>query len=179
MAGRSCPTLTTDRLILRETRLEDFEPSVVLWSDEAVVRHISGVPSSRSDSWGRLIRFPGLWALLGYGYWTVQERDTGRFVGQAGLADFKRDMSPSIEGVPEAGYVFSPACHGKGYATEAMSAVMKWADETLSAAQTCAIINPDNHASIRVAQKLGFDRSEEADFSGKPVTLFWRDRRTG
>ena len=176
MTGRPCPTLATDRLILRETRLEDFEPSVALWSDEAVVRHISGVPSSRSESWGRLIRFPGLWALLGYGYWSVIERETGRFVGQAGLADFKREMTPSIEGVPEAGYVFSPACHGKGYATEAMLAVMAWADETLEAAQTCAIINPDNHASIRVARKLGFERSEPADFAGKPVTLFWRER---
>lgn len=179
MSARTCPVLTTDRLILRETRLEDFEPSVTLWSDETVVRHISGVPSSRSDSWGRLIRLPGLWALLGYGYWSVIERESGRFVGQAGLADFKREMTPSIEGVPEAGYVFSPDCHGKGYATEAMTAILGWADEVLQAEQTCAIINPDNHASIRVAQKLGFDRSEAADFSGKPVTLFWRERRTG
>lgn len=176
MTGRPCPTLTTERLVLRETRIEDFEPSVALWSDEAVVRHISGVPSSRSDSWGRLIRFPGLWALLGYGYWSITERATGRFVGQAGLADFKREMTPSIEGVPEAGYVFSPDCHGKGYATEAMRAVMDWSDEVLKAERTCAIINPDNHASIRVAQKLGFDRVEDADFAGKTVRLFWRAR---
>ena len=176
MSARSCPVLTTERLILRETRLEDFEPSVALWSDEAVVRHITGVPSGRSDSWGRMIRFPGLWALLGYGYWSVTERETGRFVGQAGLADFKRDMTPCIEGVPEAGYVFSPACHGKGYATEAMTAVMKWADDVLKAERSCAIINPDNHASIRVAQKLGFDRSEATEFAGKPATLFWRER---
>ena len=176
MSARSCPVLTTERLILRETRLEDFEPSVTLWSDETVVRHISGVPSSRSDSWGRLIRLPGLWALLGYGYWSVLERESGRFVGQAGLADFKREMTPSIEGVPEAGYVFSPDCHGKGYATEAMSAILGWADEVLEAERSCAIINPDNHASIRVAQKLGFDRSEAAQFAGKTVSLFWRDR---
>ena len=166
----------TRRLILRETRIEDFEPSVALWSDEAVVRHISGVPSSASESWGRLLRFPGLWALLGYGYWSVIERETGRFVGQAGLADFKREMTPSIEGVPEAGYVFSPDRHGQGYATEAMRAVMGWADGVLKAERTCAIINPDNHASIRVAQKLGFDRSEAAQFAGKTVCLFWRDR---
>lgn len=175
MSARQCPTLSTERLILRETRLEDFEPSVAMWSDKRVVRHISGHASSRSDSWGRLIRFPGLWALLGYGYWTVLERETGCLVGQAGLADFKREMTPSIEGVPEAGYVFSPDCHGKGYATEAMRAVMAWADDVLKAEKTCAIIHPDNQASIRVAEKLGFGRPETADFSGKPVTLFWRD----
>ena len=176
MSGRLCPTLHTERLILRETRLEGFEPSVALWSDEAVVRHISGSASSRSESWGRLLRFPGLWSLLGYGYWTVIERESGRFVGQAGLADFKREMTPSIEGVPEAGYVFSPDCHGKGYATEAMRAVMAWSDEALQAARCCAIINPDNRASIRVAEKLGFALSEPAEFAGRPVTLFWRDR---
>lgn len=176
MAATACPTLTTERLILRETLYEDFEPSAALWGDDSVVRYISGRPSSRSESWARLLRFPGLWALLGYGYWTVIERETGRFVGQAGLADFKRDMTPSIEGVPDAGYVFSPAFHGHGYATEAMRAVMGWADDVLKAPLTCAIIQDENLASIRVAEKLGFGRAETADLGGTPVTLYWRDR---
>ena len=97
-------------------------------------------------------------------------------MGQAGLADFKRDMTPSIEVVPDAGYVISPAFHGLGYATEAMQAVMGWADDVLKAPLTCAIIQDENTASIRVAEKLGFGRAETADLSGTPVTLYWRDR---
>ena len=170
------PTLVTERLTLRETRLEDFEPSAAMWADEAVVRHISGHPSTRFESWARLLRFPGLWELLGYGYWSVIETETNTLVGQAGLADFKREMTPSIEGIPEAGYVLSPKVHGKGYATEAMSAVMRWADNVLDAPRYCALIAPDNAASIRVAEKLGFGDRQEALFSGQPTYLLWRPR---
>lgn len=170
------PILTTERLVLRATTVEDFEPSAAMWADEAVVRHIGGQPSSRADSWGRMLRFPGLWALLGYGYWTVVERATGRFVGQAGLADFKRDMTPSIAGVPEAGYVFTPETHGRGYATEAMTAVLAWSDQTLDAPRSCALIHPDNAASLRVADKLGFGEREEAVLNGQATALVWRRR---
>lgn len=170
------PTLRTDRLTLRATHMDDFESSAAMWADEDVVRHISGHPSTRFESWARLLRFPGLWALLGYGYWSVVETASNRLVGQAGLADFKRDMSPNIEGVPEAGYVFSPAVHGKGYATEAMTAVMHWADQALDAPRHCAIIAPDNAASIRVAEKLGFGEREEVVFNGQPTLLLWRPR---
>ena len=51
--------------------------------DEAVVRYIGGTPSTPTEAWARMLRFPGLWALLGYGYWTVEDRETGAFAGQA------------------------------------------------------------------------------------------------
>lgn len=172
----AAPRLETERLILRATRLEDFEPSAALWADPAVTRHIGGKPSTRTESWARLLRLPGLWALLGYGYWSVEERESGAFVGQAGLADFKRDLTPNIEGVPEAGYVFSPAFHGRGYATEAMRAVMAWGDANLDAPRACALIHPDNAASIRVADKLGFKEREPATLGGEETLLVWRPR---
>lgn len=50
------PKIETQRLILRAHRLEDFDDYVSLWSDEAVVRFISGIPSTREQTWARLIR---------------------------------------------------------------------------------------------------------------------------
>lgn len=50
------PVLQSDRLILRPHRAEDFEDVAALWADPDVVRYIGGTPSSRSESWGRLLR---------------------------------------------------------------------------------------------------------------------------
>lgn len=170
------PVLHTPRLTLRETRAEDFEACAALWGDERVVRHIGGRVSTPAESWGRMLRFPGLWALLGYGYWTLEERETGAFAGQVGLADFKRDLSIDITGIPEAGWVLSPSVHGRGYATEAMRAVLDWADATLDAARTCCLIDPDNTASLNVARKLGYGGAQAARLNDHDTLVLWRVR---
>ncbi len=161
---------------MRETRAEDFEACAALWGDERVVRHIGGRVSTPTESWGRMLRFPGLWALLGYGYWTLEERETGAFAGQVGLADFKRDLSVDISGIPEAGWVLSPAVHGRGYATEAMSAALNWADATLDAARTCCLIDPGNAASLNVAAKLGYGGAQAATLNDHDTLVLWRPR---
>jgi len=43
-----------------------------------------------------LLRYAGHWALAGYGYWIVEERESGRPVGEVGLADFRREISPPL-----------------------------------------------------------------------------------
>lgn len=168
------PTIETERLILRETRAEDYDDCVSLWADERVVRHI-GKPSSPTDSWARMLRFPGLWALLGYGYWTLTTRE-GEFVGQVGIADFKRDLSIDISGVPETGWVLSPDHHGKGYATEAMTAVLNWMDTHLDAPRSVCLIAPANTPSIRVADKLGYRDREMAKLGEAKTVVLWRPR---
>lgn len=173
--GRPAPRLETERLVLRETRATDFEACAKLWADERVVRHIGGKPSTPTESWARMLRFPGLWALLGYGYWALETKG-GDFVGQIGLADFKRDLSVDIDGVPETGWVLRPDHHGKGYATEAMTAVLAWADVHLDAPRTCCLIDPENAASIRVAEKLGYGDREAAKLRAHDTLVFWRAR---
>ena len=168
------PRIETERLVLRETRASDFDACAKLWSDERVVRHI-GAASTPTQSWARMLRFPGLWALLGYGYWTLETRD-GVFVGQVGLADFKREISIDIAGIPETGWVLSPDHHGQGYATEAMRAVLSWADESLDAPRTCCLIAPGNAASIRVADKLGYGARQDAKLGDADTLVFWRKR---
>ena len=168
--GRSAPRLETGRLVLRETRAEDFEACAALWGDERVTRHIGGTPSTPSEAWARMLRFPGLWALLGYGYWTLVDKADDRFCGQAGFADFKRDLSVDIAGTPEAGWVLSAHVHGAGYATEAMTAALAWLDAHVDAPQSCCLIDPDNAASLRVAEKLGYGGPVKAVLSGKAET---------
>ena len=174
MTLRVAPTLETARLRLRAYRLGDFEPILAMMSDGDTMRHISGA-QPREDAWRRTLAGPGCWALLGYGYWVVERREDGAFLGQAGLADFKRAMEPSIEGVPELGYVFAAHAHGQGYASEAVAAIVDWADRLLAARQIVAIISAGNSASIRVAERTGFTRSETATYKGEPILLFRRN----
>jgi len=172
---RAAPTLETARLRLRAHRLADFEPILAIASDPAVMRHICGA-QPREEAWRRMLCGPGCWALLGYGYWVVQRREGGAVIGQAGLADFKRDMRPSIEGLPELGYVFAAEAHGQGFATEAAAAILEWADAELAADQIVAIIDENNPASIRVAERNGFSVRESATYRDAPILLFRRMR---
>ena len=65
------PVIETERLILRGHRAEDFEAIAAQWADPAVVKYIGGTPSSREASWSRLLRYPGHWQMLGFGYWIL------------------------------------------------------------------------------------------------------------
>ncbi|MES1153243.1 MAG: GNAT family N-acetyltransferase, partial [Dongia sp.] len=150
------PVLETPRLILRGHRREDFEAVVALWADMEVARHISGKPSTREESWARMLRYGGLWNLLGFGYWAVEEKASGRFAGEVGLGMFQREIEPSYGDTPEAGWVLAPWCHGKGYATEATQAALAWSDAHLPGQATVCITAPENLASNRVAEKCGF-----------------------
>jgi RimJ/RimL family protein N-acetyltransferase len=179
----SAPTLETDRLTLCGHGVETLDEALALWSDPHVNRHITGKPSGREEVWARILRYIGHWAAMGYGFWQIRERTTGRFLGDAGLAEFKRDLSHdlamSFDGAPEAGWVLAPWAHGRGYATEAMTAVLGWSDATAQIGpRTVCIINPGNAASLRVAAKLGYRELARGDYKGTGVIAFERDRRS-
>lgn len=171
------PTLETERLILRGHGLADFPASAAMWADPKVTRHITGKPCSEEESWGRFLRYLGHWALTGFGYWMVEEKATRRFVGEVGFADYKRDVEPSIQGIPELGWALVPAMHGKGYATEAVLAAIAWGEKHFGAVPTVCLIAPGNVASLRVAEKCGYREWQRATYKGNPTTLFQRNPR--
>ena len=143
-------------------------------ADPAVMRHLGAAPLAREDAWRRLLQGPGLWATLGYGYWSVERREDGTYIGLLGFADFKRDLSPSLDGIPEMGWLFAAAVHGQGYASEGVAAALAWADAALRAPEIVAIIAPDNAPSIRLAEKAGFARAEATLYKGDPTLIYRR-----
>ena len=166
--------IETHRLILRGHTLEDFDALHAMWSEPTVFRHITGRPSTREEAWSRLLRYSGHWALLGYGYWAVEERATGSFVGEMGFADFHRDIVPPLEGRPELGWILKKSAHGKGYATEALTAIAAWGDAHFGGKDTACMIAPENTASIRVAKKIGFVEKLQTTYKGEPTLIFYR-----
>src|SRR2546427_3493984 len=118
--GREVPVIETERLRLRGHRPEDFPDCAAMWADPVVTRYIGGKPLSEEEAWTRTLRCLGHWAWLGFGYWVVEEKATGSFAGEMGFSDWKREIEPSLKGVPELGWVLATRAHGKGYATEAV-----------------------------------------------------------
>ncbi|ANK85183.1 MULTISPECIES: GNAT family N-acetyltransferase [unclassified Rhizobium] len=163
------PTLETERLTLRPHRLDDFEAHAALWADETVVRFITGAPSTREQSWSRMLRIAGMWHHMGFGFLAILERESGKFIGEAGFLEARRDMEPSIEGTMEIGWALMPAAHGRGYATEALTALIGWAEAHFPGTPMSCIICPENHASLRVAAKLGFREMVRTQYNGEVI----------
>ncbi|WP_208539095.1 GNAT family N-acetyltransferase [Algihabitans albus] len=168
------PRLETSRLLLRGHRRSDFTESAAMWADPKVVVQISGTPSSREDSWSRLLRYRGHWSWLGFGYWVVEAKEGGRFLGEVGFADYRRAMRPSLEGMPESGWVLKSAEHGKGFATEAVSRILDWAGGRPGFEKTVCILAPEHVASIAVARKVGYAEETMGTYRGQPTLVMSR-----
>jgi RimJ/RimL family protein N-acetyltransferase len=167
------PVIETERLRLRAHELRDFDASADMWADPDVARFIGGKPSTREDSWGRFLRYIGHWQALGHGFWLIEERATGAFVGEGGLGSFKREIEPPIE-APEQGWALSPAMYGKGYAHEAMSAAIAWAEPHFGRTDFVCIIAPENLPSLRLAQKLGYQEYARGLYKGATTVMLRR-----
>jgi RimJ/RimL family protein N-acetyltransferase len=176
---KRCPVLSTARLELGPHAAVDFPDMLDTWRDPVVVKYFGGTPSTPEECWTRLLRYAGLWAVVGFGYWRIRERGSGRFVGEVGLADFGRDITPSIAGFPEAGWVLASWAHGQGFAREAAEAIFGWADRVLVADRTVCLIDPANAPSLALAAKLGFQPFAETRYKGRDSVLLERLRRVG
>ncbi|MFC5848053.1 GNAT family N-acetyltransferase [Deinococcus petrolearius] len=154
--------------------------STTAWPSGAIrgsSRYTSGRALDREAVWARLLRHPRHWALLGFGYWVVVERVTGRFVGEVGVARFEREtpgLLPELGLLPEAGWVLRPWAHGQGYAREAVEAVLAWRDVHLPVQGTFCLIHPDNTPSLRLARRMGFVPVSEVGEPNHPLTLLRR-----
>jgi|SRR5581483_9086358 len=169
------PILETERLHLRAHRVDDFPDSARMWSDPNVTRYIRDTPFTPEETWSRLLRYIGHWTLLGFGYWAVEEKETGSFVGEVGFADYRRNITPPLDGIPEIGWALAPQGHGRGFATEAVLAVTAWGDSHFARKRTACIIAPDNLASIRVAVKSGYQEWMRTTYHGNPTVMYVRE----
>lgn len=167
----TAPVIETERLILRGHTKADLDVCAAMWGDGDVTRYIGGRPFSRDEVWARLLRYVGHWQEMGYGFWALTEKASGQFVGELGFADFKRALDPSFGDTPEMGWALSPAAHGKGYVSEAITAALAWADGQFGEGRTVCMIHPENGPSLRVAHKAGFREFARSDYHGPTVLL--------
>lgn len=166
-------TLTTERLILTPVGLDDFTEIAALWRKTDFTRFIMGRALSDEEVWFRLLRDIGHWTALGHGNWSIRLKDAGDYLGSVGVLNYRREMTPAFD-APELGWGVDPAFQGQGYAAEALTAALVWADRTLAAGRTVCMIAPDNLPSLKLAARVGYQPYAETTYSDHLVRLFER-----
>lgn len=164
------PIIETERLILRELREDDFPVYEKLAADINVMRYLGGHTMTRVEAWRHMAMMVGHWRLRGYGYFAVEEKETGQFIGRSGF------YNPTGWPGFELGWTISPTHQGRGYAFEAAQRLLRYAFEDLDRPHVISLIHPDNKASQRVAEKLGEKIEGETEVLGMPVRIHGIDR---
>lgn len=144
------PRIETDRLILRTIDPDrDFDGWAGTMADEETVRFIGGKVLDRAMAWRNMAVVIGHWQIRGYGFFSVEEKSTGQWVGRVG--PWYPDGWPE----PEIGWTIAREHWGKGYASEAGLACVQYARDTLGWTQVIHAIIEGNHGSAAVAKKIG------------------------
>jgi RimJ/RimL family protein N-acetyltransferase len=166
------PVLATERLVLRGFTPHDFEPFATIVSDPEVVRYVDdGAPISREECWRGMALFLGHWHLRGYGWWAVEERRSGEFLGRIGL--YNPEGWPGIE----IGWLLRRDVWGAGLATEGATAALNYAFDVVGVSHVISLIDPDNAASIRVARKIGERYERDLKHKDKAVVVYGTRQR--
>jgi hypothetical protein len=153
----------TERLLIRHLHILDVQPLAEVFGDAEVMRFGDGVQTSDwIAAWIAtcLSRYSHEW---GFGPYAVVDRARREVIGYCGLFFF-----PDVNGRAEVelGYRLARTAWGQGYATEAARAVRDFAFQTLCLPRLIALIDPHNHASIRVAHKIGMAYEGAVMFDG-------------
>jgi RimJ/RimL family protein N-acetyltransferase len=162
------PELATARLRLRPRTLADLEANLAMDLDPEVQRYIfiHGPPDPAAQRDALTRRIESGWPPQG-GIWVVEWRDRSGFLGWCGVIPLEDS------GLIELGYRYIRAAWGRGVATEAAKAVLEHGFGTLRFDPIVAVTHPDNRASQRVLEKLGF-RSEGRRFHYGADLAFYR-----
>ncbi|SPJ24461.1 GNAT family N-acetyltransferase [Palleronia abyssalis] len=157
------PVLTTDRLTLRPPRMADRDAHAAFYAsdDSASV----GGPFTGKETWRVFAALSGHWALMGYGWFMIERRDTGRVIGMTGL------HHPPVHADREIGWTLFTD-RGQGFVTEAARAARDWGRDTLPPARLVSYIDPANGPSQAVARRLGAT-TDGTRAAHNPVCEIW------
>lgn len=146
------PILETERLQLRMLTLDDAEFVLRLLNEPSFIQNIGDRAVRTIDQARDYIRKGPLasYAKFGFGLWLVETKSETAPIGICGL--LKRDVLDDVD----IGYALLPEFWSQGYALESASGVMSYAGKTLGLERVVAVTNPNNQASIRLLEKLGF-----------------------
>lgn len=167
--------IETNRLVLRPLAPADAESHMTMMADPKVAAFLTdeGKPQSRMDRWRQFASYLGHWQIRGFGFFTVEEKETGDWVGRVG--PWMPEGWPGIE----CGWSISSDYWGRGYAPEAATAAIGWTfDQFPDLSRIISLIDPKNANSQAVAAKIGEENSGEAfEFWGYALDIWAADRK--
>lgn len=166
--------IETDRLILRPMDSEDLESHLEMMADPKVAAFLTpdGKPRSRAEEWRAAACYIGHWAIRGYGFFSVEDKATGQWLGRVG--PWMPEGWPGLE----CGWAIVSARWGNGFAPEAAVAAVNWTfDQFPDLPRIISVIDSINANSQAVARKIGEERSGEIfEFWGHRLEVWAADR---
>jgi ribosomal-protein-alanine N-acetyltransferase len=148
--------LETPRLRLRGTRLADIPALIALWTDPEVTRYMGG-PRGEAALREGLIRAADDPLAEVYDLWPLEEKATGQVIGHCGLIRKQIEGTDEVELV----YVVARGRWRRGYGSEIAEALKRHAFDTFELDRIVSLIDPENIASQRVAEKIGMRLEKE------------------
>lgn len=164
----------TERLQLRPFRPDDFAAMHGIMGAPESVAFSGREPLGAAETWARMRHNERHWRRFGFGLFAVENLATGDLVGEVGHANFCRRLGPDYDGTPEASWTLAPASWGQGFASEAAAAAHQWLYEGMAFARSVCVIMSANHRSIRVAERLGYQRLADTIFRGCKAATYER-----
>jgi [ribosomal protein S5]-alanine N-acetyltransferase len=163
--------IETARLTIRPFDVEaDSAPMLAVYGDPEVMRYIPGGAVRDVDEVRALLElYAKTQETYGFSSWAVVERESQRVIGDAGFGVF----APTQD--IELGYTLSRDSWGKGYASEAAQACLATGLRHVSAPRIIAVVDEENVASKRIAERLGMLRNETVTAHGRPHAVFVAD----
>lgn len=166
--------IETERLILRPFEVKDVEDHIAMMQDEKTASFLTpdGKPRAYGDEWRAAAMLIGHWAIRGYGFFSVDEKETGDWVGRVG--PWQPGGWPGLE----CGWSIVPSRWGKGYAPEAAIASVRWTfDRFPDLTRIISVIDPGNANSQTVARKIGEEKTDGVfEFWGHKLDVWAADR---
>lgn len=159
------PELRTDRLLLRRWRESDLEPWAAMNADPEVREHL-GELLTREQSDAAVTLMQAEFDERGFGWWALEARETGEFIGRVGLDEVDEDMP--FAGV-DIGWRLMRSAWGHGYATEAALACLAFGFESLGLPEVVASTTVNNLRSQGVMRRIGMTRDPADDFKDPSV----------
>jgi [ribosomal protein S5]-alanine N-acetyltransferase len=159
--------LETERLVGERLREEHFAYQRAMDTDPDVMATLGGV-RSENESWELLRSALEHWERNGFGPWVFHRREAGETVGGAALRRVEIEGQPEVE----VGYRVAAPWWGRGIATEMASAVVAVARDRLGLAEIVAFTLPENVASRRVLEKVGFTYERDIEWAALRHVLY-------
>lgn len=170
LAGLPWEILATDRLLVRETVVEDADRFYRIYEEPSVTAYMEALCEERDEEIAYIESYiEKVYAFYGYGMWTVLEKTSGEVIGRAGIS-WREGYD-----LPELGFVIGVPWQGRGYALEVCEGILEYARETLEMKKIQALVRPGNERSVRLCGKLGFSSGGETVAEGVRYLIFTRE----
>ncbi|HYZ20333.1 MAG TPA: GNAT family N-acetyltransferase [Gaiellaceae bacterium] len=176
--------LETDRLVLRRLSRDDVDSLAPYMADPEVMRYMGGRTRTREETAARIERFIQMFDMDGIGQFAVERKEDGVVLGRCGILVWETDPWTALAKAEttkptetEIGYLLGRLHWGRGYATEAATAVRDYAQSQLGEERIIALIHNGNDRSKRVAEKLGMSYEREVQLNFSRVGLYALGKR--